>query len=64
MMANVSSALDKDSDLLSPNNANLSALQQELLTWHYTLGHMGFDWLKELMSPYQYEGDSDKQAPI
>eukprot|EP00957_Ditylum_brightwellii_P026943 2036576-Ditylum_brightwellii.AAC.1 len=63
-MANVASALDNNADLLSPNNASLSAPQQELLTWHYTLGHMGFDWLKELVSPYQYKRDAEKQDPI
>eukprot|EP00957_Ditylum_brightwellii_P121093 9236368-Ditylum_brightwellii.AAC.1 len=52
MMANMTLVLEDDADLLSPDNANLSAPQQELLTWHYILGHMGFDWLKELMSPY------------
>eukprot|EP00957_Ditylum_brightwellii_P038482 2908406-Ditylum_brightwellii.AAC.3 len=60
MMAKVSSALNNNSDLLLPDNTNLSAPQQELLTWHNTLGHMGFDWLKELMYPYQHKEDMEK----
>eukprot|EP00957_Ditylum_brightwellii_P206652 15349389-Ditylum_brightwellii.AAC.1 len=64
MMVNVLSALNDDSKLLLLDNTNMSAPQQELLTWHCTLGHIGFDWLKELMSPYQYKGDTEKQVSI
>eukprot|EP00957_Ditylum_brightwellii_P116320 8872529-Ditylum_brightwellii.AAC.1 len=39
-------------NILDDSNTNLSNSQKELVAWHYTLGHLGFDWLQHLMTPF------------
>eukprot|EP00957_Ditylum_brightwellii_P011152 844994-Ditylum_brightwellii.AAC.1 len=39
-------------NILDDSNMNLTTSQKELLAWHYTLGHLGFDWLQHLMTPF------------
>eukprot|EP00957_Ditylum_brightwellii_P018476 1389682-Ditylum_brightwellii.AAC.1 len=67
-MANVAAAFEAAVDLPTPlldvSNSNLSNAQKELLTWHNTLGHIGFAWLQELMSPYKFDGNDALQPAI
>lgn len=37
--------------VVEETNQNLTNAQKELLVWHWKLGHVGLDWLKQLLRP-------------
>jgi hypothetical protein len=69
VIANIAAAFKAVTDvvplnMLDDTNCNLSHAQKTFLSWYHSLGHVGFQWLQELMSSYKYEGDNDLQEPI
>eukprot|EP00957_Ditylum_brightwellii_P198050 15089079-Ditylum_brightwellii.AAC.1 len=51
-------------NMLNDANSNISHIQKELFSWHHLLGHVGFKWLQELCSSYNYDGSDKAQEPI
>eukprot|EP00957_Ditylum_brightwellii_P189814 14450636-Ditylum_brightwellii.AAC.1 len=51
-------------NILDNSNTNLTNSQKELLTWHYTIGHLGFDWLRHLMTPFRDAQSDTQHDPI
>ena len=51
-------------DIISQENANLTAAQKELLLWHFRLGHAGLGWIQSLMRKQKGEQGTESYPPI